>query len=346
MTISHRNSCCSCKALLFPGTVMLHPSLSLPVCSPCREALLTHDWDPEAEVCRCCLNNDSTLISCSSCTAVFCESCVLRLLGDSFLCLASSDSWLCLLCDSRPLRKLQLELLPPENTVDISSRYDGGRLRSRGLRSQRHHVRGVRGIGRGLRGRGRGVDGSHYEDTVATIGTLNTRSGGNRVSRVRRNYVARMMGNSIPRMGNNSKPRMRSNFPRRMGSNIVRRIGRNPTSYMTRRPVPNIVKRMTPSKDNSVSRLNNTLPDVQSPVPSVSDMDDGSFQCNNISSESTLHLSSKPQDPDIVDLSSDDDVEDVSLSHEGLAKLPPCINIVRLDQQVKSPTQDMINKSL
>ena len=182
MTISRRNSCCKCKALLFPGTVMLHPSLSLPVCSPCREALLTHDWDPEAEVCRCCLNDDSTSISCSSCNSAFCQSCILRLLGESFFCLASSDSWLCLNCDSRPLRKLQLQLLPAENTVDITTRSDGSRLRSRALRSQRQHVRGVRG----LRGRGRGLNGSHYED-VARIGRLKTRIGGNRVSRVGRN---------------------------------------------------------------------------------------------------------------------------------------------------------------
>ena len=142
-----------------------------------------------------------------------------------------------------------------------------------------------------------------------------------------------MLGKSLLWTGSNLLRRGR------MGINRISRMGRNPTSDMTRRPLPNIVQRMTPRMDNSISKLNTTLPHVHTPARSVSDMDDGSFQtstpvCNNISSESSLHYSSKPQDTVIVDLSSDEDTEDVSLSHEGLARLPPCINIVRLDEQV------------
>ena len=106
--------CCLCSAPLSPGLVDLHPSLALPCCSSCRGALLSvsEDFALAPSACLCCGGETDTL-SCTadSCTAAFCRPCLERLLGQKYLPLATSPSWRCLLCDSRPLLPLKLKLL-------------------------------------------------------------------------------------------------------------------------------------------------------------------------------------------------------------------------------------------
>ena len=107
--------CCSscCRTPLPPGRTMLHPSLALPSCPPCRDSFIAvaRDLKEDRETCRCCGQGQADPARCSQCPAVFCSPCLLQMLGQDYVTLARYQGWCCLLCDSRPLRNLRLLLL-------------------------------------------------------------------------------------------------------------------------------------------------------------------------------------------------------------------------------------------
>ena len=83
--------CCSssCQTPLPPGRTMLHPSLALPSCSPCREAFLAvaRELKEDRETCRCCVQRQPDLARCSQCSAVFCSPCLVQMLGQGYVTL-------------------------------------------------------------------------------------------------------------------------------------------------------------------------------------------------------------------------------------------------------------------
>ena len=130
--------CCSssCQTPLPPGRTMLHPSLALPSCPPCREAFLAvaRDLQEDRETCRCCVQRQPDPARCSQCSAVFCSPCLVQMLGQGYVTLARQHGWSCLLCDSRPLRNLRLLLLKQSGPNTQHSR-GAGKGRGRGLPS-------------------------------------------------------------------------------------------------------------------------------------------------------------------------------------------------------------------
>jgi len=110
VTTSGNVRCCSCHAIIPAGVVPLHPSLALPSCTPCRERLLSVDWEErtgENSMCRCCgSDNQAALFPCSNCPASFCKPCLAKTLFKPRL----TSNWRCLLCNSVPLRNFKLSL--------------------------------------------------------------------------------------------------------------------------------------------------------------------------------------------------------------------------------------------
>ena len=94
------------------GEVSLHPSLALPLCSPCKVKLQQVDWRVE-NTCRWCTRTETEGISCSTCKSHFCRRCLNVNLGPGYMKLvfASLDSWTCLLCNSSPLEKPRSRLI-------------------------------------------------------------------------------------------------------------------------------------------------------------------------------------------------------------------------------------------
>ena len=92
------------------GKVLLHPELSTPVCEGCQDR---HHQQGGAQsgVCSWCSHQaDKTLLSCVSCPRSFCRKCLQQNLGPSYIKLATTGSWSCLVCNAEPLTNIRRPL--------------------------------------------------------------------------------------------------------------------------------------------------------------------------------------------------------------------------------------------
>ena len=98
------------------GQVMLHPDLATPICSECLEQFNQVDWEwkltttkiPGKEgACRWC-TKVGKMVNCNDCAKSFSKKCLKVNLGANYIKLAETGgSWICLVCDTRPLEKIR-----------------------------------------------------------------------------------------------------------------------------------------------------------------------------------------------------------------------------------------------
>ena len=98
------------------GQVMLHPDLATPICSGCLEQYNQVDWEwklattkiaGKEGACRWC-TKVGKMVNCNDCSKSFCKKCLKVNLGPNYIKLVETGgSWICLVCDTRPLEKIR-----------------------------------------------------------------------------------------------------------------------------------------------------------------------------------------------------------------------------------------------
>ncbi|KAM5561744.1 protein CHROMATIN REMODELING 20 [Rosa sericea] len=112
--------CTACNK--FSAEVCSHPLMEVIICANCKCLLeeKMHFKDSDCSMCYCgWCGQSNDLLSCKSCTMLFCTTCIKRNIGEECLSKAQTDDWQCCSCCPSLLQTLKSQLEEAMGSGDL-----------------------------------------------------------------------------------------------------------------------------------------------------------------------------------------------------------------------------------
>ncbi|KAK9919402.1 hypothetical protein M0R45_027996 [Rubus argutus] len=119
-SLNKKLNCTACNKLA--AEVHSHPLLKVIICADCKCFLeeKKHVNDPDCSMCYCgWCGQSNDLLSCKSCTTLFCTTCVKRNIGEECLSKAQTCGWQCCSCCPSLLQTLTLQFEEAMGSGDL-----------------------------------------------------------------------------------------------------------------------------------------------------------------------------------------------------------------------------------
>lgn len=117
--------CTACDEVA--AEVHTHPLLKVIICQDCKCSIEAKMQEKDHDCLECCCRwcgGSKELVSCKSCDALFCASCVKRNLGEECFSKAKVSGWQCCCCIPSILQHLTLQLEKAIGSVEVVSSSD------------------------------------------------------------------------------------------------------------------------------------------------------------------------------------------------------------------------------
>nr|XP_011466019.1 PREDICTED: protein CHROMATIN REMODELING 20 [Fragaria vesca subsp. vesca]XP_011466020.1 PREDICTED: protein CHROMATIN REMODELING 20 [Fragaria vesca subsp. vesca] len=110
-SLNKKLQCTACNKL--SADISSHPLMRVIICANCKRLLeeKMHLKDPDCSVCYCgWCGQSNDLLSCKSCTMLFCTNCIKRNIGEECLSKAQTNGWQCCSCCPSLIQTLTVQL--------------------------------------------------------------------------------------------------------------------------------------------------------------------------------------------------------------------------------------------